>query len=220
MSGGSTSPASAEAAATNSRASLPGVGEGLAPGYPAAAARPFFSSPKVEETLTASCRSYGGLMALSGTARASGRDQPLAEARNDRRQHRRRCLRFGEIQLHAHAIRIVEEDLRISSTRHNALAEFHVLRLKALANTFDISRGEGDVVEASVSSYFFSVPRTTMPSRGLRVPIRCTVATPPVARKIERRTFAVLQSQHIAIEILGALQIGWLHREMLQSTTR
>src|SRR5438874_12815262 len=154
MSGGSTSPASAEAAATNSRASLPGVGEGLAPGYPAAAARPFFSSPKVEETLTASCRSYGGLMALSGTARASGRDQPLAEARNGR-QHRRRCLRFGEIQLHAHAIRIVEGDLRISSTGHDALAEFHVRRLKAFANTFDISRGEGDVVEASGTVVFF-----------------------------------------------------------------
>ena len=30
-----------------------------------------------------------------------------------------------------------------------------------------------------VSSYFFSVPRTTMPSRGTRGPSRCTVATPP-----------------------------------------
>src|SRR5436305_15056550 len=106
MSGGSTSPASAEAAATNSRASLPGVGEGLAPGYPAAAARPFFSSPKIEETLTASCRSYGGLMALSGTALASGRDQPLAEATNDARQHPHRCLRLGEIHLHAHHTRV------------------------------------------------------------------------------------------------------------------
>jgi hypothetical protein len=40
----------------------------LVPGYPAAAARPFFSSPKVEETLTASCPTYGGPMALSGIA--------------------------------------------------------------------------------------------------------------------------------------------------------
>ena len=59
-----------------------------------------------------------------------------------------------------------------------------------------------------VSSNFFSVPRTTMPSRGLRVPSRCTVGDAagiePVAREAERRTVAVLQSQHLAIELLGA----------------
>src|SRR3954452_8247848 len=133
-------------------------------------------------------------------------------------------LRFGKIQLHADTIRIVEKDLRISGTGHNALAEFHVLRLKALANTFDISRGEGDVVEASGIVVFFL--RATHHdafarlARAHQVYRGNTAGIEPVARKIERRTFAVLQSQHIAIEILGALQIGWLNREMLQSTKR
>jgi hypothetical protein len=71
-----------------------------------------------------------------------------------------------------------------------------------------------------VWSNFFSVPRTTMPSRGWRCPIRCTVATPagtkPIARKVERRTVAVLQPKHVAMEVLGAFQIGGLDGVMLQ----
>jgi hypothetical protein len=38
----------------------------VAPGYPAAAARPVKSSCKIEEKLTASRPRYGWLMALSG----------------------------------------------------------------------------------------------------------------------------------------------------------
>jgi len=40
--------------------------EGEAPGYPAAAVRPFKSSCKIEEKLTASRPRYGRLMTLSG----------------------------------------------------------------------------------------------------------------------------------------------------------
>src|SRR2546423_15011668 len=111
MSGGSTSPASAEAAATNSRASLPGVGEGLAPGYPAAAARPFFSSPKVEETLTASCRSYGGGVGVWGDARASGPGPPPAETGKNRPQNPTPGVPFWGNKAPPPPPRVGEEDL-------------------------------------------------------------------------------------------------------------
>jgi len=52
-----------------------------------------------------------------------------------------------------------------------------------------------------------------MPSRGLRVPIRCTVATPP--REIERRAIAILESQNIAVKILGAFEIRRFDRVVL-----
>src|SRR5882724_9207926 len=39
----------------------------------------------------------------------------------------------------------------------------------------------------------------------------------PVAREVERRPFAVLQPQHVAIEILGTLQIRGFDGVMLQS---
>src|SRR5204863_7567287 len=116
MSGGSTSPAFAEAAATNSRASLAGVGEGLAPGYPAAAARPFFSSPKVEEMLTASCWSYGGLIWSSGIARASGHDQPPGGYRKYLQEQPCRCVRSGGVMAHANPSRLIKDNLCVSVT--------------------------------------------------------------------------------------------------------
>src|SRR5436190_15590646 len=103
-------------------------------------------------------------------------------------------LHFGKIQLHADAIRIVEEDLRISSTRHNALTEFHVLRLKALANAFDISRRKGDMIEASGIVVFFLRATHHDAFAGLarahQVYRGDTAGIEPVAWKIERRTFA------------------------------
>src|SRR6202040_1924301 len=60
-----------------------------------------------------------------------------------------KALRLGEIQLHADAVGIVEEELRVAGARHDALAEFHASRLQALAHTVDIGRRKGDVVEAA-----------------------------------------------------------------------
>jgi hypothetical protein len=48
--------------------------EGEAPGYPAAAVRPFKSSCKIEENLTASRPRYGRVMTLSGFDRSKQRD--------------------------------------------------------------------------------------------------------------------------------------------------
>src|ERR1700682_1869069 len=90
-----------------------------------------------------------------------------------------KALRLREIQLHADAVGIVEEELRIAGARYDALAEFHIAGLQALAHAVDVGRGKAIWSRRPVSSYFFSVPRTTMPSHALRVPIRCTVATPP-----------------------------------------
>src|SRR6478735_10330407 len=56
-------------------------------------------------------------------------------------------LRLREIQLHADAVGVVEEELRISRARHDALAEFDVARLQALAHRLDIARRKGDVIE-------------------------------------------------------------------------
>ena len=39
----------------------------------------------------------------------------------------------------------------------------------------------------------------------------------PVAGKIERRAIAVLQTQHVTVEILGALKVRWFDGVMLQA---
>src|ERR1035437_9715925 len=56
---------------------------------------------------------------------------------------------LGEIQLHADTVGIVEKELRIAGARHDALAEFHVFGLQALAHAFYIGRRKGDMVEAA-----------------------------------------------------------------------
>src|SRR5271155_5303753 len=56
---------------------------------------------------------------------------------------------LGEIQLHADAIGIVEEELGVAGARHDAFAEFDILRLQPLAHTVDIGGGKGNVVEAA-----------------------------------------------------------------------
>src|ERR1700682_1407908 len=60
-----------------------------------------------------------------------------------------KALRLREIQLHADAVGIVEEELRIAGARYDALAEFHVAGLQALAHAVDVGRGKGDMVEAA-----------------------------------------------------------------------
>src|SRR5438132_10846535 len=56
---------------------------------------------------------------------------------------------FGEIQFHPDAIGIVEEDLGVAGARHDLLAEVDVFRRETLAHAVDVSRSEGDVVEAA-----------------------------------------------------------------------
>src|ERR1700731_1581057 len=58
-------------------------------------------------------------------------------------------LRLGKIQLHADAVGIVHEKLRIAGTRHDALAEFYAFGLQAPAHAVDIARGKRDMVEAA-----------------------------------------------------------------------
>src|ERR1700736_1384217 len=59
------------------------------------------------------------------------------------------ALRLGEIQLHADAVGIVEEKLRIAGARYDALAEFDVAGLQALAHAFNVGRGKSDMVKAA-----------------------------------------------------------------------
>src|SRR5438045_1458878 len=54
-----------------------------------------------------------------------------------------------EIQFHTDAIGIIEEELRISGARNDALAEFDVPRLQALAHALDVAGGKGNVIEPS-----------------------------------------------------------------------
>src|SRR6266550_640405 len=123
----------------------------------------------------------------------------------------RSALAFGEIQLHADPVGIVEEELRIAGARHDALAEFHVPGLQALAHAFDVGGGKGDVVEPSGILVFLlgaaDHDAFARFARAHQMHGRGAARIKPVAGKIERRPVAVLQSQHVAIEILGALQI-------------
>jgi hypothetical protein len=73
----------------------------------------------------------------------------------------------------------VEKELRVSGSRHDAFAKLHIFGLQTLAYAFDIRRGKGDMVETPGVLVLLLGATTTIPSRGLRVPIRCTVATPP-----------------------------------------
>jgi hypothetical protein len=85
--------------------------KGAAPGYPAAAARPFNSSCKIVEKLTVSRRSDGCVVTLWGTAIP---DAPK---------------RAG----------IVEKDLCTTGARHDAFAEFHIRGLQPLTYTPNIA---------------------------------------------------------------------------------
>jgi hypothetical protein len=54
-----------------------------------------------------------------------------------------------EIQLHADVVGIVEEDLRLTTARHDLLAELHIPGLQSLPNTVEIGCGKGDMVQAA-----------------------------------------------------------------------
>src|SRR3954471_14221823 len=131
------------------------------------------------------------------------------------------CLRLGKIQLHADAVGIIEKKLRVAGTGHDALAELHLPGLQTLADTFDVAGGEGDMVEpAGVfilllgSAHHDAFPRLARPHQ---VHGGSAAGIEPIAGEIERRALAVFQSEHVAIELLAALQIGGFDREMLQS---
>src|SRR5258708_31555943 len=131
---------------------------------------------------------------------------------------------LGEIQLHADAIGIVKEELRIAGARYDALAEFYVSGLQALAYALDVTRCKGNVVEpAGVLVLLLGAAHHDAVAR-----LACAhqmhgggaARIEPVAREIERRTIAILQPEHVAIEILGALQIGGFDGVVLQSAKR
>jgi hypothetical protein len=77
-------------------------------------------------------------------AKANSASIVLAELMSGRGE--RVASGFRKIQLHADAIGIVQEELRIAGARHDALAEFNASCLQAFAHALDIGRGEGDVV--------------------------------------------------------------------------
>src|SRR5471032_3188714 len=116
----------------------------------------------------------------------------------------------GEIQLHTDAVGIVEEDLGIASARHDAFAEFHIPGLQPLAYTLNIRRGKGDMIEAAGVVELFLGAAHDDALAGLagahQVHSGSAARIKPIAGEVERRTIAVLQPQHVAIEVLGALQ--------------
>ena len=82
------------------------------------------------------------------------------------------------------------------------------LLLQALAHAVDVGGGEGDMVEAAGVLVFLlgaahhdAVARL---ARAHQVHGGDAAGIEPVAREVERRAVAVLQAQHVAIEILGA----------------
>src|SRR5262249_25182932 len=128
---------------------------------------------------------------------------------------------FREIQFHSDAVGIVEKELRVAGAWHDALTELYILRVQPLAQAFDIRRGKGDVVEAPGVLIFLlgAADHDTIPrlSRAHQVHRRGAARIKPVAGEIERRAVADLEPEHGDIEFLGALEVLWLDREMLQS---
>src|SRR5205085_275442 len=90
----------------------------------------------------------------------------------------------------------------------------------ALAHALDVGCSKGNMVETARILVFLlgSADHDALARLACTHQVNRSRATgvEPITRKIERRSLAVLQPQHIAIEILGALQIGGLDGEMLQ----
>src|SRR5215217_1884736 len=128
----------------------------------------------------------------SGPPRFTGRDGARSSDAS---------LLLLKVQLHAHTVRIVKKDLRITGARHDALAELHVSGLQAFANAFDIGRGKGDMVQTPGVLIFLLCPAHHDAFARLACAHEVyrgnTARIEPVAGKIERRAFAVLQSQHV-----------------------
>jgi hypothetical protein len=125
-----------------------------------------------------------------------------------------------EIQLHADVVGIVEDDLRLTTARHDLLAELHIPGLQALPNTVDVGCGKGDMVQAAGvvelllgAAHHDALARLALPHQ---MHGSDAAGIEPIARKVERRTVAVLQPKHVAMEVLGAFQIGGLDGVMLQ----
>src|SRR5215471_19614106 len=127
---------------------------------------------------------------------------------------------LGKIQLHADAVGIVEEELRVAGAWHDALPDFHILRLQPLSYGLDIGRGEGDVVEpAGVLVFLLGAANHDALARfacAHQVHGGGAAGIEPVAREIERRAVADLKPEHLDIEVLGALEVLGLDRVVLQ----
>src|SRR6185312_7454628 len=63
-----------------------------------------------------------------------------------------------EVQLHADAVGIVEEDLGVTGARHDLLAELDILGLQTLAHAFDVGSGKGDMVKTASVLVFLLGP--------------------------------------------------------------
>ncbi len=114
--------------------------------------------------------------------------------------------------------------MRIAAARHDALAELHVVGLQALAHAVDIARGKSDVVEpAGIVVFFLGTTHHDALARLARahqVHGGDAAGIEPITGEVERRAVAVLQPKHVAIEVLGALQIGRFDGVMLQGAER
>jgi len=138
----------------------------------------------------------------------------------ERQQHLGLGFLRREIQLHADAVGIVEEDLGGAGARHDLLAELHFLGLQAVAHARQVRGRESDVVKAAgvVVLLLRAAHRDAFARRARAQQVHGWDAAgiEPVAREAKRRAVAVFQPEHIAIEVLGALQVGGLDGVMLQ----
>src|ERR1700674_2425422 len=111
----------------------------------------------------------------------------------------RMVLGLREIQLHADAVGIVEEKLRITGSRHDALAECDVFGLQTLAYPFNVGGGKSDMVEAAGVLVFFlgaaHHDAFARLARAHQMHGSHAAGIEPVAGEIERRSVAVLQAK-------------------------
>src|SRR5258708_8308119 len=132
--------------------------------------------------------------------------------------------RRREVQLHAHAVGIVEEDLLAAGARDDLLAELDLLGLEPLAHTGDVAGGEGDMVEpAGVLELLLGAAHHDTLAL-LAGPEQMhgghAAGIEPVAGEAERRTVAVLEPQHLAIELPGLLEVRRFDGVVLQHAQR
>ena len=109
--------------------------------------------------------------------------------------------------------------MRVAGARHDALAEFDVPGLQTPTHAVNVGGGKGDVVEAAGvfvfllgATHHYPVARL---ARAHQMHGRGAAGIKPIAGKIERRTVAILEAEHVAVELLGLFQIGRFDRVVL-----
>src|SRR5690242_2789316 len=128
---------------------------------------------------------------------------------------------FSEIHFHCNAIRIADENLVQSEIADVVFAKRNTVLLQVLQRRRDIAAPERDVIErAGIAARFATAIFRQRAIGAKQMHHRHVAAIEPVARETQLGPRAFLQSQYIAIEVAGALEVQTVDGVVLESFQR